>query len=204
MGKTTRILQLVNLLISRECVTLDNIRTICNIPNRTVYRYLNWISEADIPVYYDKETQAYRLSRSRKISLDEISTHEGVLLVTSLKAMSAHVNEEYRGDLERLMTKVLVRQQLPLDGDFTQALGNSVAKGRDPDYTVTLATAMVTAAVATGRPIRLSMTKKDGQSWSEEIAEPRLTFSGEWGVSENRETGEQATQLSSVSKVTLL
>lgn len=204
MGKTTRILQLINLLISREYVTLDNIRTICDIPNRTVYRYLNWISEADIPVYYDKDAQAYRLSRSRKISLDEISMHDGVLLVTSLKAMSGHVNGEYRTDLERLLTKILVRQQLPLDGAFANALGSTVNQGREPDYSETLATALVTAAVATGRPVRVSTKGENGEICSEEIADPRLTFTGKWGVAGGQDSEEPATQLSSVSKVTLL
>jgi predicted DNA-binding transcriptional regulator YafY len=204
MGKTARILQLVNLLVSRECVTLDNIRSTCHIPTRTVYRYLNWISEAEIPVYFDRDVQAYRLTRSRRISMDDFTLHDAVLLVTCLKTMSSHVNEEYRADLDRLVTKVLVRQEVSLEGEFVHALGLASGAQHEPDYSETVATALVTAAVAAGRSVQLSTMGEDGQSKTEEISEPRLTFAGSWGISNGDPSDDRESKLDSVSKVTIL
>ncbi len=171
MSKTIRILQLINLLVSRDCVTLENIRKTCDIPTRTAYRYLNWISEANIPVYYDKDAEGYRLSRSPRTGLNDISAHDLVLLVTCLKVMSGHVNEEYRRDLEHVMTKILVRQRHPIDDAFVQNLDVGGNPGRSPDYSETLMTTLLTVAVAMGRPVRLTIKGEDGKTREEEVTQ---------------------------------
>lgn len=204
MSKTLRILQLINLLVSRDCVTLENIRTTCDIPTRTAYRYLNWISEANIPVYYDKNAEGYRLSRSPRSGLHDISAHDLVLMVICLKAMSGHVNEGYREDLDRVITKILVRQRFQIDDTFVQNLDLGATPGRSPDYSEMLMATLVTVAVAMGRPVRLTVKGEDGKTHDEEIINPRLKFSREWQVEADRPEEPSDNRFSSLAKVTVL
>ncbi|MBK7143327.1 MAG: hypothetical protein IPH75_14730 [bacterium] len=46
----------------RRAVSLKMIRETCGIPRRTAFRYLNAISEANIPIYFDRERGGYCLA----------------------------------------------------------------------------------------------------------------------------------------------
>ena len=72
MGKLKRVLRLINLLTYRQQVTLDTIKKACDIPERTAYRYLRDISEANFPVFFDRETHSYRLDRHSSVRVEQL------------------------------------------------------------------------------------------------------------------------------------
>ena len=58
MTKTERLMNLINLIKSREVVTVQDMSREFGISQRTVYRDLNTLSKMNIPVYYEN---GYRL-----------------------------------------------------------------------------------------------------------------------------------------------
>jgi predicted DNA-binding transcriptional regulator YafY len=204
MSKTTRVLQLINLLVSRDTVTIENIETTCGIPERTIYRYLNWISEANIPVYYDKAAHGYRLARSRRVNFDDLSLHQAVILVTALKAVLAHVDSGYREDIDDILSKVIVRLTVPIEEIIPSEGANAPVLRRDPDYSALFTTALLSVAIAKGNRIKLAIHADNGDIVAREIANPRLKFDGDWEVSAGKDTRTAASRLTDVAKVTIL
>jgi predicted DNA-binding transcriptional regulator YafY len=204
MSKTTRVLQLINLLVSRDTVTIENIETTCGIPERTIYRYLNWISEANIPVYYDKAVHGYRLARSRRVNFDDLSLHQAVILVTALKAVLAHVDSGYREDIDDILSKVIVRLTVPIEEIIPSEGANAPVLRRDPDYSALFTTALLSVAIAKGNRINLAIHADNGDIVAREIANPRLKFDGDWEVSAGKDTRTAASRLTDVAKVTIL
>jgi predicted DNA-binding transcriptional regulator YafY len=60
MTKTERLMNLINLIKSREVVTVKDMSREFGISQRTVYRDLNTLSKMNIPVYYE---DGYRLGQ---------------------------------------------------------------------------------------------------------------------------------------------
>ena len=91
------------------------IKRTCDIPERTAYRYLNAISEVDIPVYFDKETRAYRLTQNPVSGIEDLSLGDAVLVIAALKLLKQFVNADYQTEIDKVLTKVLVRQEQPVE-----------------------------------------------------------------------------------------
>ena len=188
MNKACRLIQLINLLNTRHHVTLEGIRKACGIPERTAYRYLNTISEADVPVYFDKEAGAYRLNSRSGALINDVSFSEAVLVLLALKCLRTVVNNHYGEDLDRLITKAVVRQEWEVES----VLGPVVEKLTEPlktiDVSEELTAALIHAAVCCGREVRVMTTGERVQ-----IAKPGLLFKGDWQLVE-RASGDQTTR----------
>lgn len=73
MPKNDRLLYILNLLRSRRTLNADRLAGECNVTERTIYRDLISLSEANIPIYYDR---GYKLASDNflpplNFSLDE-------------------------------------------------------------------------------------------------------------------------------------
>jgi predicted DNA-binding transcriptional regulator YafY len=184
---------------------LKSIKETCNIPERTAYRYLNTISEANVPIYFDKSIQAYRLNAGSGIPINDVSFGEGVLVVLALKVLAATVNEHYREDIEQLITKVVVRHEAEIESVLGGAAERLVSPLEGIDLSSLLSSALVHAAVCTGREVKI--TKFDGDDESEpgvEVSQPRLLFRKAWQVAEKSLTDQEAAPLQSIDKVEVL
>jgi predicted DNA-binding transcriptional regulator YafY len=53
MGKADRLLLILNLIRARKNLTPKDLSKECGVSERTIYRDINAISKADIPIYYD-------------------------------------------------------------------------------------------------------------------------------------------------------
>ena len=179
MNKTRRLIQLINLLNTRHRVTLEGIKKACGIPERTAYRYLNTISEADVPVYFDKDAGAYRLNSRSGALINDVSFGEAVLVLLSLKCLRTVVNDHYGEDLDRLITKAVVRQEWEVES----VLGPAAKKLTDPlrgiDLSEELTSALIHAAVCCGREVRVTTLGE-----RVEITKPGLLFKGDWQLVE--------------------
>ena len=76
MKNIKKIVSLYNLIHNRRSITTKTIKQVCNISDRTLYRYLIAFSEANIPIFFDYEIKAYRLNQECKLNL---SYSSGVL-----------------------------------------------------------------------------------------------------------------------------
>jgi predicted DNA-binding transcriptional regulator YafY len=195
---------LINLLNTRRSITLKTIKETCNIPERTAYRYLNTISEANVPIYFDKSIQAYRLNATTGLSINDVSFGEGVLLVLALKVLGAAVSEHYRKDIERLITKVVVRHESEIESVLGGAAERLVAPLDRIDLSNLLSSALVHAAVCAGREVKITRYDKDTDKAGVEVSQPRLLFRKAWQVAEKSLTDQEASPLQSIDKVEVL
>lgn len=179
MSKLRRLIQLINLLSTRHRVTLDGIKRACGIPERTAYRYLNTISEADVPVYFDKDAGAYRLNSRSGMLINDVTFSEAILVLLALRCLRTVVNDHYREDIDRLITKTVVRQEWEVES----VLGPAAERLTDPlrgiDLSEQLSSALIHAAVCSGREVRVT---RPGENV--EITNPGLLFKGDWQLVE--------------------
>ncbi|MCX6835559.1 MAG: hypothetical protein NTW07_10590 [candidate division Zixibacteria bacterium] len=196
MNKAGRIIQLINLLNTRHRVTLKGIEKTCRIPERTAYRYLNTISEADVPVYFDEDEGAYRLSSRPGVLINDVTFGEAVLVLLSLKCLRTLVNDHYSEDLDRLITKAVVRQEWEVES----VLGPAAEKLTDPlkgiDLSEELTSALIHAAICCGRKVRVTALGKRVK-----IAKPGLLFNGDWQLVERASDDTTTLTRKAVQKV---
>jgi predicted DNA-binding transcriptional regulator YafY len=82
MSKYSRLLQILNLLRSRQGISAKDLAEECQVSRRTIFRDILSLSSADIPIYYDK---GYRLLPGTflptlNFDLDEYLTLKSILL----------------------------------------------------------------------------------------------------------------------------
>ncbi|MBK7143306.1 MAG: hypothetical protein IPH75_14625 [bacterium] len=183
MPKPARMLMILQLLSHRRVVSLETIKSVCKIPDRTAYRYLNAMSEANIPVYFDKVRGGYSLTAPIDMHLDDLSLQEIVLLVTSLRLVQDHVNSSYRAELNRLAEQLLARQPYSVDTVTGEKSDGDHPNQPIPDFSAELSLALAQAAIAEGKKLSVHLSVPDGEGRSVVmIEEPRLQFDRSWGV----------------------
>lgn len=184
MPRPDRLLRLLQLLSHRRCVPLSSIKRECNMPRRTVFRYLRALSEANIPVYYDPECAGYRLAGASGVQLDTLSHQETTLLVMCLSIAQANVNKAYAADIASLASRILTRQ--PFGYEQLPPLPGS-ENVSDRRYCSTASTtdavtfAIVQAANTAGKDLLVRLEQRDSESHDEVIIRsPGLRFEKEW------------------------
>jgi predicted DNA-binding transcriptional regulator YafY len=206
MSKSRKILQIINLLNHRQTVTMDTIRRTCNIPERTAYRYLNTISEANVPVYYDHDTKSYTLSRSGALNIDDLSLGEAVMVTVALKLLQQQVNMEYREDIEKLVTKLLVRQRFPVE-DMRDVIEHRFERETGSgDLSELVSSILIHAAMACQRQVRLHTKGGNGTTATTlKVEKPTLVFKKHWHLREGESLDSgSAAAVSDIRKVTIL
>jgi|WetSurMetagenome_2_1015567.scaffolds.fasta_scaffold382380_1 predicted DNA-binding transcriptional regulator YafY len=199
MDKLSKILRLVMLLQSRRQVTATTIQRVCRIHARTMYRYINTISEADIPVYYDRPTRSYRLTSTSSPVLEGTTVGEGVMLAMGLQLLRAHVSQDYQTEIDPLLQKIVSHQTFPLEEVLPLSERDLSSSLRRSDLTTTLSWSLVQAAIVGRRRVTIKVGSPRPQEL--QIDEPHLRFRDEWSIQSRREPGHSATPLSRVRRV---
>lgn len=202
MPKPVRLLRFLQLLSHRRVVSLDTIKSVCGIPDRTVYRYLNAISEANIPVFYDRDRGGYCLTASVDMHLDDLTLQEVVLLITSLRLVQEHVNPAYQSELNQLIERLLSRQPFPVDSIAGDPNNNNLAEEPEPDFSQELSLALAQAAISEGKKLTLHLEQADSEGEIQvHIDEPVLSFDRDWGISGAGEGRFAVARLDEIARV---
>jgi len=204
MNKTYRILQMINLLDHRRSVSLETIQKTCNIPERTAYRYLNTISEADIPIYYDSQEHAYRLTRQGVLQVDDLSLGEAVIVVLALKLLASTVSEDYQDEVDKLLSKVLVRQNFPVEEIFPVVKHGIEDQSINADLSELLSSLLVHAAISCRREVYLSTRDREQAGSEVKLENPGWLFKDTWHLMEKGRSEEGETELAKVSRVKIV
>lgn len=202
MPKPDRLLLILQLLSHRRAVSLEMIMSSCGIPERTAYRYLSAISNANIPVYYDRERGGYTLARPVDIRLDDLTLQEMVLLVTSLRLVQQRVNAAYRTEFDLLISRVMSRQKYSFGAFAMDSVTGEDLAHDGQDLSEEISFALVQAAIAEGRKLAVHLPQSEGKGNVEvAIDEPRLLFDGGWRVTSPDQEKISAARLTQVEKI---
>lgn len=182
MSKTARLLSLVSLLSHNRVVTMGNIQQVCGIPKRTAYRYINTISEANIPVYFDREAGGYRLTNPVSLPLKQLCANEAAILRSCLRHCQNHVNSEYRQQLQKIDSKLTASHSLLPDEPPSQFCQPKESP-RDPDFSFAIGFDLVSVAIANNKGITVfAKQSEDSHSTPLYLTRPGLRFSRAWYV----------------------
>jgi len=204
MGKLKRVLRLINLLTHRQYVTLDTIKNACGIPERTAYRYLRDISEANFPVYFDRQAHAYRLDQPSGSRTDEFSTEETILILVALKKLARSLNEDYRHEAEALLNKLVVRQYLPLE-EVVDAYRHQLDDLPDgEDYSQLISSMLISAAIRCNKKISITVNSSNLSERDIRIENPALHFKKNWQLVNARCPGSEQADIPRIKKVSIL
>ncbi len=204
MSKVDKIIRLIHLLTNRPSVTLDTIMAQCDIPERTAYRYLNTISEANIPVYYDKEVHAYRLNDKRAFGINNLPLGDAMTIALALRLLAARVNNEYGKEIETLVSQFLVRQYFALD-EVMDTFDDAIQRLQpESDCSELLSAMLLHIAMRCEKQVLLTTGNGSPTTTKEvRVDQPRLKFKESWLVVESARLENDGTSLSDVRKVSI-
>ena len=183
---------------------METIKKTCNIPERTAYRYLNTISEANIPVYFDRRLRAYRLAGRDIPTGIELSMSEALLVVLALKTLAKRVNADYAQEILAVVQKLVVQQSFPVEEilrSFEHQLDGSADLG---DYSELLTSILINTAITCNRELQITTKTSGIKSGQIRIDQPALRFHKDWYLTGKREQGARETPLSDIRKVSIV
>lgn len=202
MGTFTNLIIVLNLLQSRRVVPRPLICKICGVTNRTAYRYIDSLSEAGYPVYYDKRNGGYRLSRSNSQTLQNLSPSDHGLIIAALEFLANHVNTLYQQRIHEITKLLATAHDLPLESFLTD-WSRCIKGNKEPaDLSEMLVTSLMRFAITNSRSVRLLNSNIDSDS-SIEIKNPTLKFAGKWLLDDKEGSEQSVIDISSVGFVSV-
>ena len=204
MRRLNKIVALISLLSNRHHVSMETITSVCGISERSAYRYLNFISEANFPVFYDKKLGAYRLAEQNTKLYNRPSIEDIILTVIGLKMLSQKLNNHYRADVDELIRRLVAEKSFPLE-EVIQSFNNQLEKAdRLEDCTELVSSMLLNAAITGKRKIRILIENSATGEKAVDLNLPSLTFRKVWRLVNAQEIGSDETSLSEVTKVSIV
>lgn len=203
MSKLHKLIQIMNLLYHRRSVTIDKIKEFCRVSERTAYRYIRALSEANVPVFYDSKRSGYRINASRTIDFGGWIPSEVALIVASLQYLADNLDDDYREDIENLLKRIVTQQSLPFER-FWQAWKESLETSKDPNELQRILTStLINFAVNQNREVNLKLSNQEDNGQLT-IKEPVLRFSGNWVVSDAQQLDMRSVPVAEVDSAKVL
>jgi len=204
MSKLDKIVLLINLLHHRRYITSETIRNICDISERGVYRYINSISKANIPVHYNKTVGGYCLDRRDSFGIDDLRVSDAVLLSVALHMLSQKLDDIYTENIEHLRRRIFSRLALPFE-ELWDSFAARIEQGLESESVSDLVTSLlIHTSVINNKELRLVISDESPESRVIEVKNPVLRFQGEWCVESSRYSGQGAIPVSRIRKAMIL
>lgn len=197
MSALKQLIVIVNLLYNRRSVNLKSIIEKCDISKRTAYRYIDKISRAGIPLYFDRNQGGYTLCKRANLPLNQLDINETIIMVVSLVHLLKSVDGFYKEPIENLIKKVECAGELFIE-DIVQLVKSNWSTNIDEEQLAKLITSSsLQAAIRLRTKASITLKEKDKQS---EICveHPKLKFDQIWKVAEDDETCREPVSLSKI------
>lgn len=181
-----KIILLINLLHNRDYVTMHDANTLCGIHERSFYRYVNTLSEIDIPIIYDKTIKGYRLTNNIVKRRIDFNVFEITLLTLSLQLFAQQTNEPYAGDLYKLFRKVITLANFPLESTFnkTEPTYSNTNEKKALSYYINYTLLEIASSNELSIDVLYTM---NNEKIKLTITKPRIVFQQDWYVEDKVE-----------------
>ncbi len=179
MNTLSNIINTVILLYNRQQVSVDELMGVLDVSDRTVFRYLDRLSKAGIPVYFDRRLGGYTVHDRKGARFPRILNSDFVFMVLALKALEQILPIDYREMLDDLKTRLLTNAQFPLSKmiEIDQVIG-TIKEPLTADSAIDI---LIQAALLFETGV---MIKKNGEGDGKGIVvdNPRLEFDNGWHI----------------------
>lgn len=203
MAKIDKVLLVVNLLCNRRLVSMRTIQEVCGISYRTALRYIQTISSAHIPVYYDRKLRGYRLLENDSHWVHDPTLTDVVLLLYSLSFLKPFLNENYKNEIESLVKKIISSQEYRLE-DLLSSF-DFVGKFNDDhlDASSEINSILLRLAINMGKDLRLTLGKNESAK-EITINNPRLWFKKQWKITGDNVNYDELSLLKDIIHISLI
>lgn len=103
MGKADRLLFILNLIRTRRNLTAKDLAKECGVSERTIYRDINAISSANIPIFYE---EGYRFLTGTFLPTLNLSTDEYIALCLGLYCEAISSTPALKEAARRVLVKI--------------------------------------------------------------------------------------------------
>lgn len=199
-----KILDLLNLVFNRSQISLRDIERACKCSRRQAYRYLNQLSEANIPLYFDEHSRTYRLVNKSNIDVRQIGLTDWTVIWVALQVLDNNIGLQLKKNVEKTKT-IVERICKSIDFDCL-----SVLQDLDIDFASSekmaglIAHSSVSAARAGNRKLQIIVKGKDDSMNKRTLILPSIEFRDQWSIIDLKSEDNQAIPLSDIYEVRIL
>ncbi len=118
MGKLDRLLLILNLLRTRRNLTASDLAKECEVSERTIYRDIQVLSEARVPVYFDS---GYKLLTDAFLPPLNLTADELLTLYVGVHSPPVQSVNCFRKSARRALAKLESMMPDEIKGDYKQA-----------------------------------------------------------------------------------
>ena len=204
MSKIPKIVRLINLMHHRQYVTLKDIVRVCEVSKRSAYRYINTISDANIPVTFDKSVGGYRIDHLDSFSVQDLSTNDAVLILVALDTLAQRLGDTYVEEADNLIKKLLARLP-PGTGEVWSSFRHE-AGSSDNSRTIAehIKSILIHISISNSRKLKVLMAGGNTTDKAVEVADPVLRFRQEWLLEGSSATGHETIPVSRIKKAIIV
>jgi predicted DNA-binding transcriptional regulator YafY len=175
-------LLIIDLLISRRQVTTKKIMNLCGVSRRTAYRYIEAIHRANIPVYFDRKTNEYRLTHDTLPQYGKFGLQDTALISFALILLSNCTNDSYNLQINKLIKKILTRQSIVFEESLDTQKNMIGSKSIDYDFSDALSSLIIYTAILFKKGIEITHNPAQNDVRTLTIRKPRIMFKDKWQV----------------------
>ncbi|MCP4706874.1 MAG: HTH domain-containing protein [candidate division Zixibacteria bacterium] len=202
MSALNQLIVIVNLLYNRRGVTLKSIMKKCDISRRTAFRYLDKISRAGFPLYYDKDLRGYTFCNNTRIPLNQLDINEAVILIVALVNLSKNVDSYYKEPIQNLLGKIENSSEIFIE-DIVKSVKTNLSECKEETHLTKLITSSLLQAAIEGKS-KTSITLKEKEKYSKvSVENPKLKFDKIWRVSENTDQPDESILVSKIVGISI-
>jgi len=200
----SQILSLLSLLHHNQSVTRKQIMTTCGISERSAYRYVTRLSEANIPIYFDSASRGYRLTRALSLSAEYLSVSDILLIRTALKLLRSRLGDSYAASIHNIET--LLDRMFPGASQAGLEPPTGLVEPSDgrQDLSEIVSYCCILQAMNLGKKVRLKIRDDGGEPKTATIARPTLRYDNEWLIRDLNGASITEIPLSSVADLQLI
>jgi predicted DNA-binding transcriptional regulator YafY len=198
MNRIGKLIQIVNLLHNRRYVTSQQIQKLCNVSKRTVYRYLNAISEANIPIRFSQQAGGYVIDQRDSLLLNDLGPEDAVLLLLALKALKQKLQGPYCERIQSLVKKIFVRSSFPIERVWDIVDSRDLNTLSKKELSQFVSSQLVYTSILTNRQLKLLVLNEPHGERTIRISRPVLHFNHHWVV---RDSNTQSSEPFSLDKI---
>ena len=208
MAQTIKdLINLMTMLHLRDSVSIEDIKEKFHISERTAFRHIERLSQAGVPVYYDRQRRGYRLLRNLLVRMSDLNLNEAILLLSGLKLLSDNTNDKYRMAIESLVTKISAAQDFYFEEVWQSVVAQNAIKSIDEktteDTSRALTNLILQMAIRYNKQACLKIRDDDEES-ELRVRDISLYFDDEMLVKAKRGTSSKEIEMSSILFAQLL
>ena len=195
----THLFRIITLLRKHRQVSRELIMEKCGVSERTVYRYMSRLAEANIPIEYDKVERSYKLTQKQSSPRRFPNRLQVAAIRQGLAMLKINLNNRHQQSLGAIESLFDVDPQdltyrTPADTSYDSP--NPVPTSPEGfNYY------LVSEAMGSNRGIRICFVDESGAEETRTITRPALCYDRHWSVRDLSSTKRESLPLANITEI---